>query len=279
MKIGSIAIALIAEYGDCWPGAISLSGSSCRTRRPAPASQAVSGARSPMSPMPQLARRRTREQRDEQARAAAAGRRVAHDRVRPCNRSAAACARCRRRTRLAGGSRLTTRNDSRGKSKKYPGCVSTPSCVSRRTTRSSSGFERRHLQHRVPAAVARQHATRRHRRRRATCSAAIVRGDACRDLRADRRAALEQLGRRQLHRRRDGQVGVADELEPLERRARRARRVRRPRSIPASPAADPTDFDSPPSANAQHVARVARRGRRARPRPVRARSRRTPRRR
>src|SRR5207247_6163726 len=38
-----------------------------------------------------------------------------------------------------GGSRLTTRNDSRGKSKKYPGSASTPSAVSRDTTRSSSG--------------------------------------------------------------------------------------------------------------------------------------------
>ena len=54
MKIGSMAIALIAEYGDCWPGAISLIGSSCSTRCPAPASHAVSGARSPISPMPQL---------------------------------------------------------------------------------------------------------------------------------------------------------------------------------------------------------------------------------
>jgi hypothetical protein len=41
MKIGSIAIALIAEYGDCWPEAISLIGSSCRTRCLAPASHFV----------------------------------------------------------------------------------------------------------------------------------------------------------------------------------------------------------------------------------------------
>ena len=47
-------MALSAEYGDCWPGAISLIGSSWRMRWPAPASQRVSGARSPMSPMPQL---------------------------------------------------------------------------------------------------------------------------------------------------------------------------------------------------------------------------------
>ena len=55
MKIGSIAIALIAEYGDCCPGAISLSGRSCRICWPAPAIQAVSGTMSPMSPIPQLA--------------------------------------------------------------------------------------------------------------------------------------------------------------------------------------------------------------------------------
>ena len=54
MKIGSIAIALIAEYGDRSPGAISLIGSSCSARWPAPASHRVIDGRSPMSPMPQL---------------------------------------------------------------------------------------------------------------------------------------------------------------------------------------------------------------------------------
>src|SRR5262245_23400735 len=54
MKMGSMAIALIAEYGDCWAGAISLIGSSCSTRWPADASQAVVASKSPMSPMPQL---------------------------------------------------------------------------------------------------------------------------------------------------------------------------------------------------------------------------------
>jgi len=32
MNTGSMAIALIAEYGDCWPGAISFSGSNCSAR-------------------------------------------------------------------------------------------------------------------------------------------------------------------------------------------------------------------------------------------------------
>ena len=71
-------------------------------------------------------RGRTREQRDEQARPAAAGR------ARHSWRPTALQSKCRR-TRATpsantagGGSRLTTRNDSRGKSKKYPGCVRTP---------------------------------------------------------------------------------------------------------------------------------------------------------
>ena len=53
--MGSSAIALIAEYGEVCPGAISFVGSSCST--PSPASRepsASSAARSPISPMPQL---------------------------------------------------------------------------------------------------------------------------------------------------------------------------------------------------------------------------------
>src|SRR3954454_14302668 len=50
-----MAIALSAEYGDCSCGAISLIGSSCSARCPPSASHAVSAARSPISPMPQLA--------------------------------------------------------------------------------------------------------------------------------------------------------------------------------------------------------------------------------
>src|SRR5947207_1601142 len=81
-------------------------------------------------------RGRTREQRDEQPRPTAAGRST-HGRL-------ARHAKWRSTRTMpsandgAGGSRLTTRNDSRGKSKKYPGCVRTPSAVSSRTTRSSS---------------------------------------------------------------------------------------------------------------------------------------------
>src|SRR5215831_10425104 len=54
MKMGSMAIALIAEYGDCWPGAISLIGKICNTETPARVSHAASGAISPISPIPQL---------------------------------------------------------------------------------------------------------------------------------------------------------------------------------------------------------------------------------
>src|SRR6185503_5102131 len=81
--------------------------------------------------------RRTREQRDEQPRPAPAGGRTHVD--------VALQAKCRRTRSMpspndaSGGRRLTTRNDSRGKSKKYPGCASTPTWVRRRTARSSSG--------------------------------------------------------------------------------------------------------------------------------------------
>src|SRR5438094_506165 len=78
-------------------------------------------------------RRRTGEQRDEESRPAAAGHRLV-----------ALQAKCRSTRSMpsanvgSGGSRLTITNDSRGKSKKYPGCASTPSVCSIPTTRSSS---------------------------------------------------------------------------------------------------------------------------------------------
>src|SRR5262245_26119295 len=54
MKMGSIAIALIAEYGEFWPSAISLIGSSWTNENPASDIQRPSRGRSPISPMPQL---------------------------------------------------------------------------------------------------------------------------------------------------------------------------------------------------------------------------------
>ena len=56
MKIGSIAIALIAEYGEFWPSAISLTGSNCTMSSDAASSQRANRGRSGISPMPQLAR-------------------------------------------------------------------------------------------------------------------------------------------------------------------------------------------------------------------------------
>src|SRR5262245_11225051 len=56
MKIGSIAIALSAEYGEFCPPAISLSGSSCTNANPASDIHEPSVGRSVSSPMPQLRR-------------------------------------------------------------------------------------------------------------------------------------------------------------------------------------------------------------------------------
>ncbi len=56
MKIGSIAIALIAEYGEFCPSAISLMGSNCRKEKPARVIQPPNRGRSPISPIPQLSR-------------------------------------------------------------------------------------------------------------------------------------------------------------------------------------------------------------------------------
>src|SRR5207237_9942003 len=77
-----------------------------------------------------------REQRDEKPRPPAAGRR-AHGRLTRQSKSRSTRAMPAAKVG-GGGSRLTTRNDSRGKSKKYPGWTSTSS-ASMRSTRSSSG--------------------------------------------------------------------------------------------------------------------------------------------
>src|SRR5262249_23190422 len=76
------------------------------------------------------------EQRDEDADPAAAGRRV-HG--RPTLHVKCLSTRSMPALNAAGrGSRLTITNDSRGKSKKYPGCTSTSSLASRSRTRFSS---------------------------------------------------------------------------------------------------------------------------------------------
>src|SRR4051812_22324325 len=54
--MGSIAIVLNAEYGDRWPGAISLTGSNWTRPRPAVISQRAKCGRSEISPIPQLSR-------------------------------------------------------------------------------------------------------------------------------------------------------------------------------------------------------------------------------
>src|SRR5262249_6176514 len=82
-------------------------------------------------------RRRAGEQRDQETRAPASGRR-AH--ARPTRQSKCRSMRATPSANTSrGGSSETTRKASRGKSKKNPGCTSTPSSVNNRTTRSSSG--------------------------------------------------------------------------------------------------------------------------------------------
>ncbi|MBP1635859.1 MAG: hypothetical protein H6Q10_2433 [Acidobacteria bacterium] len=56
MNSGSIAIADIAEYGEVWPTATSLIGSSCSRSWPAATSHLAKRGMSGISPTPQLAR-------------------------------------------------------------------------------------------------------------------------------------------------------------------------------------------------------------------------------
>src|SRR5262245_4978422 len=76
-------------------------------------------------------RRRRGKERNQYTRPSSAGR-FGHGTARRKRRSAPVA------KDPSGTRRLTTRNDSRGKSKKYPGCTSTPSSCTRSTTRSSS---------------------------------------------------------------------------------------------------------------------------------------------
>ena len=146
------------------------------------------------------------------------------------------------------------------------------------TTRSSSDSRRRNLQHRVPAAVARQHAAAR-RRRDHRLQRTVVRGDARRDLRTHRRAALEQLARRAAAPASTPQ-GRCRRPTPAARARRRPARSGPPTAIhPSFTCGSPTDFDKPPSANDSTSSRVADAAGARRARPARARSRRTLRRR
>ena len=234
MKIGSIAIALIAEYGDCWPGAISLSGSSCRTAQPRGRQPALDdGNVADVADAP-ASRRGAREQRHEQTRLRrrAVSRCSVMLRASRCNQSAARVGRRQRSKSSGGSSRLTTRNDSRGKSKKNPGMRR----ARRRpragaSTRSSSGCDRRHLQHRVPAAVGAQHASTTASPRRGVAERRVVRRTRARNLPRGRRHRSQQLGRRDLHRRR----------RPTDRCRRRSRAARAPADTSGSgpPTADP----------------------------------------
>jgi hypothetical protein len=83
---------------------------------------------------------------------------------------------------------------------------------------------RRHAHDRRPPAVGSQH---RHggRGRRETAQRGVVGADPIEDRRADAGTPVEQPARRRLHRRRNRQVGVGDELEAIERFGHEVRRA------------------------------------------------------
>ena len=138
MKIGSIAIALSAEYGEFCPSAISLTGSSCTKSSPAAVSQRREARQiGDLADPPALARRNREERHEAPAwRPGGEALDVSHR-----ARSMHPAARPSRNVE-GSGSRLTTRNASWGKSKKNPGWTTTPS-------RSSSVEDERLLRSRV----------------------------------------------------------------------------------------------------------------------------------
>ena len=106
MKIGSIAIALSAEYGELWPSAISLTGSSCSDRQAgARAATPAKTGRSAISPIPQL-----REEGIENSGTSAPARRPASERSATHVLHARAATPSRKTA--GSGSRLRTRKAS-----------------------------------------------------------------------------------------------------------------------------------------------------------------------
>ena len=108
----------------------------------------------------------------------------------------------------------------------------------------------RHREHRRPSALGLEQRHRRMRRPRAARSTSQVlraRGPRSR-ARIARPASIEPR-RRELDGRRDRQVRVADELEPLERVGARAPAGRSTRIQPSLTCGRPADFDRPPSEN------------------------------
>ena len=175
-----------------------------------------------------------REQWDEQTRPATTSM-GAHAR-QLCNRSARESRRSMPSENSASGTiRLTTRYDSRGKSKKYPGCASTPSFIEQVEHEIFFRPECRHLQDGVPAALASKHAAR-GRRSISFDEAAVVGGDASLDLRAYRPSPLEELGCRRPARASKPTDMCRTRARAVRAHRRRRRRDRPPRSIQASPA-------------------------------------------
>ena len=134
--------------------------------------------------------------------------------------------RCSPRAKTAGsGNRLTTRKPRARKSKKKPGWTTTPSRSSSSMTSSSSRAGRRHAQHRRPARRRRAGPRSRIRGRHVARSARSLRADALEDRGAHALRRQREQRRRHLDRRRDRQVGVADQLEAIERLGARAARA------------------------------------------------------
>ena len=176
------------------------------------------------------------------------------------------------RDQAAGSRRGMPREGNR---RRIPGWTSTPSRSSSSSTSSSSDASPARA---APPTTRRRRAAARSRgtrgeRRRSVASLVRTR---CEDAIPHDRAVRQQPRGADLDRRGDRQIGVADQLEPLQRLATRASG---PSTAihPSFTCGSPTDFDSPPSRN------VKRRGRRTETRDwrgaARADSRRTLRRR
>src|SRR6185437_1719145 len=208
MKIGSIAIALSAEYGEFWPSAISLSGSSWTNEHPASAIHAPSLGRSGSSPMPQLSFDGTEN-------------------------SGTSSPAWRPRKKSRGIDALQQTIDGRREDvrlwqqthdqKRFVRKIEEVSRMNDDTIALEEierhlflAPRRGHTEDSRPPGVRRQH-RRSARLRDARAQDAVVRADARENLIADRAAGVDQRRGGDLRRRRDRQIRVADPFKPFER--------------------------------------------------------------
>ena len=228
MKIGSIAIVEIAEYGEVCPAASCRAAAPSAGSQPACRSHGQQGSRSPISPMPQLSARPHRKQRNVHARVASTH--VSSPSRRPM-RARPSSNTSRRRQQTQHEIRFAIEIEE------VAGMHQHFASSSRRRTSDSSDriAGTRRTADQPPSGIVSAH-------RRMRCAPGLERSQIAREpRRQSRRESLRQRASsargRQLHGRRDRQIRVGDNLQPRHRFGSLVVRARHGDPAPASSAA------------------------------------------